>query len=262
MGPKTICARPRTSPGDASGSGSPVSGWPRRPGLSRAATPRVLSARRGPSSAGPCVPGTRRHGPTNRSPWRGPRTRPSAQSWASPPARLGPSSFPRAAKGGRGYLTPAGRRPNALSIVPPEDSSDALEDVRDPVDALDDRLAGRGIRETEVAFTGLTERAPRGHRDVRLGEDPLGEGRARQSDVDSGEHVERATRSIRRESVDLLELPEDDLPPRPEFVDHRLQRSRGTSERRDAGLLCERGRAGDRVFLDLPDLPDHQRRGD
>src|SRR5207245_5089052 len=93
----------------------------------------------------------------------------------------------------------------------------------DAADAFGDRLAGGGIRETEVAFSCFTERAPRGHRDVRLFEDPFRKGRAVESDVHAREDVEGAARAIRRDSVDFLELSEDDVPPRPKFADHRLE---------------------------------------
>src|SRR5207245_2314546 len=138
---------------------------------------------------------------------------------------------------------PPYRHPSRPACPPPP--SDFLEHVRNPADAFDDRLAGGGVRETEVAFSRVAERAPGGHRDVRLLEDPFRERRALHSDVDAGKDVERATRTIRRESVDLLELPEDEIPSGPEFVDHRLQRSGRSSDSRDARLLRERGRAGD-----------------
>src|SRR5437899_11366455 len=131
----------------------------------------------------------------------------------------------------------------------PIGSSDVLEHLADPADAFDDRLAGGGIRETEVAFSCFTERAPRGHRDVRLFEDPFRKGRAVESDVHAREDVEGAARAIRRDSVDFLELSEDDVPPRPEFIDHGFQRGGRAAEGAHARLLCERGRARDRVLL-------------
>src|SRR3989442_5309565 len=157
----------------------------------------------------------------------------------------------------------ADRRRKGRSRSPrPIGSSDVLEHLADSADAFDDRLARRGVRETEVALPGFAERAPRGHRDVRLPEDPFRERRAVSTDVDPREHIERAARAIRRDTVDSLELSEDDVPPRPEFVDHRLQRTGRPSESRDPGLLRECGRARDRVLLDFHDLPVQGRRGD
>src|SRR5207249_11458451 len=104
-------------------------------------------------------------------------------------------------------------------------SSDSLEHVSNPADALHDRLSRRGIRETEVAFPGLAERAPRGHRDVRLLEDPFRERCALHADIDAGEDVERAPRAVRRKSIDVLKSSEHEVPSRAEFVDCRTPRA-------------------------------------
>src|SRR5437867_980547 len=110
-----------------------------------------------------------------------------------------------------------------------------------------------------MALPGLPERAPGGHGDVRLFEDSFGERRAVHADIDAGEDVERATRTIGRESVDLLQFSQHKVSPRPELVDHGLQRTGRATEGRDACLLSERGRARDRVLLDFDDLPVHRR---
>src|SRR6266571_6649531 len=113
-----------------------------------------------------------------------------------------------------------------------------------------------------MALPGLPERAPGGHGNVRLLEDSFRERRTLHSDIETREDIERTTRTIRRESVDLLELSEHDVPPRPKLVDHGLQRTGRTPQGRDPRLLRERGRAGDRVLLDLDDLLVHRCRCD
>src|SRR2546422_2270648 len=77
-------------------------------------------------------------------------------------------SFPQPAKVDEDtYLLPGGDRTHSRSFRP-AGSSDSLQHVRDPADGFDNRLAGGRIRQTEVALPGVAERAPRGHRNVRL----------------------------------------------------------------------------------------------
>src|SRR5438876_6977288 len=132
-------------------------------------------------------------------------------------------SFPRGAKANRVKNPFQGGRRIALDGHH-QTPSDSLEHVSNPADALHNRLSRRGIRETEVAFPGLAERAPRGHRDVRLLEDSFRERCALHADVDAREVVDRAPRTVRGKSIDVLEFSEHEVPSRAEFVDHRLQR--------------------------------------
>src|SRR6266511_3146427 len=96
------------------------------------------------------------------------------------------------------------------------------EDLADPPHALGNRLARRRVRDADVALARLAERAARRHGDGGFLEDPLAQGLAVEAYIDLREDVERAGRSIRRESVNLRELLHDEVPPRAELRDHRL----------------------------------------
>src|SRR5439155_23745216 len=109
---------------------------------------------------------------------------------------------------------------------------------------------------------GLTEGNPRCDPDRSLFQNPLAQAPAVDLGLDAREDVEGSVRMVRRETVDLRDLLEDQVAARPELLHHGLEGGLRSAEGRDARLLGERGRTGDRVFLNLGDLLEERRRGD
>src|SRR5712691_920794 len=142
----------------------------------------------------------------------------------------------------------------------PNGPSEARNDLGDPAQALDNRVARGRVGDPDVPFARRAEGAPGRYRDGGLLEDALAEYRALDRGTDSREDVEGAVGPVGRQAVDLRELSEDDVAPRMELLHHGLQRGCRSAKRRDARLLGKRGGTGDRVFLDLGNLFEEGRR--
>src|SRR6266571_7513335 len=92
------------------------------------------------------------------------------------------------------------RPPANFTRLSKKGSSEFREDLADPPHALLNRFARRRVRDSDVTFARLAERAARRHGDGGLFQDPLAQGRAVEAYIDLREDIERAARPIRRES--------------------------------------------------------------